>query len=73
MHGFKLKPSKCKLLETKVKYLRHIISENGIETDPAKIETVKNWSTPTSVKELRAFLGFASYYRKFIPGFSQIA
>ena len=73
MHGFKLKPSKCKLLQTKVKYLGHIISENGIETDPAKIETVKNWSTPTRVRELRAFLGFASYYRKFIPGFSQIA
>ena len=73
LHGFKLKPSKCKLLQARIKYLGHVISEEGIETDPAKIETVKNWSTPKCVREVRAFLGFAGYYRKFIPGFSQIA
>ena len=72
-HGFKLKPSKCKLLQTKIKYLGHVISENGIETDPDKIETIKNWPQPKRVRDVRSFLGFASYYRKFIPGFSQVA
>ena len=73
MHGFKLKPSKCKLLQTRIKYLGHVISEDGIETDPDKIETIKNWPRPGRVRDVRAFLGFASYYRKFISGFSQIA
>ena len=72
-HGFKLKPSKCKLLQNRIKYLGHVISEEGIETDPDKTETVKNWPRPKRVRDVRAFLGFASYYRKFIPGFSQIA
>ena len=72
-HGFKLKASKCRLLQTRVKYLGHVLSENGIETDPDKTESVRNWPTPQNVKELRAFLGLAGYYRKFIPNFSKIA
>ena len=72
-HGFKLKASKCKLFQTRVKYLGHVLSENGIETDPEKTESVRNWPTPQNVKQLRTFLGLASYYRKFIPNFSKIA
>ena len=72
-HGLKVKPSKCELFRPEVKYLGHKVSREGVQTDPAKLEAVRNWPTPTSVKELRSFLGFCSFYRRFVKGFSQIA
>ena len=72
-HGLKLKPSKCHLFRTSVKYLGHVISEDGVETDPDKITALKNWPTPTNHQEVRSFLGFAGYYRRFIAGYSKIA
>ena len=72
-HGFKLKASKCKLLQNRVTYLGHVLSADGIETDPDKTESIRTWPTPKNVKELRSFLGLASYYRKFIPNLSKIA
>ena len=71
--GLKLKPRKCKLFATKVEYLGHVVSERGIETDPKKIEIVENWPKPSSVTEVRSFLGFCSYYRRFIEGFAAVA
>ena len=67
--GLKLKPSKCKLLRTSVKYLGHVVSDRGVETDPEKTLTVTTWPTPCNTKELRQFLGFASYYRRFVKKF----
>lgn len=51
----------------------HVISSNGVSTDPAKIEAVAKWQRPRHVSELRSFLGFASYYRHFVQGFAKLA
>lgn len=51
----------------------HLISDKGVATDPAKTEEVAKWPRPTHVSELRSFLGFASYYRRFVEGFARLA
>ena len=72
-HNLKLKPSKCELFKERVSYLGHEVSEEGIHTDPSKIEAVKSWPVPKNIKDVRRFLGFTGYYRKFIQGFAAIA
>ena len=71
--NLKLKAKKCNLFKKEVIFLGHKISEKGIETDPAKVEAVQNWPTPTNVTELRSFVGLCSYYRRFIKGFAEVA
>lgn len=71
--NLKLKPSKCMLFQASAKFLGHIVSENGIQTDPDKISAIKNLGTPTKPKEVKSFLGLASYYRRFVQGFTNIA
>ena len=70
--GLKLKP-KCYLFQTSVHYLGHIISEHGVETNPQKIQCVKEWPIPTCTEEMQQFLGLVTYYRKFVKNFAQIA
>ena len=71
-HNLKLTAKKCHFFQKRVKYLGHIVSEEGIQTDPDKIDSVKSWKTPTSTKEVRQFLGFTGYYRRFVKGYATI-
>ncbi|XP_037831364.1 uncharacterized protein LOC119616983 isoform X3 [Kryptolebias marmoratus] len=70
--GLKLSPEKCKFFQSSVRYLGHIVSEKGVETDPEKIDSLKSWPVPRNLKELRSFLGFAGYYRRFIKDYAAI-
>ncbi|GKG22637.1 putative reverse transcriptase domain-containing protein, partial [Tanacetum coccineum] len=65
--------SKCEFWIPKVQFLGHVIDSQGIHVDPAKIESIKDWESPKTPTEIRHFLGFAGYYRRFIKGFSKIA
>ena len=69
----KLKPKKCHLFQKKVAYLGHVVSEDGVSTDPEKIEAIKLWPVPGNQTAVRSFLGLASYYRRFIKGFAALA
>ena len=71
--GLKLKLSKCDFFKTKITYLGHVVSGDGIEIDPRKTEAVKNWPKPQTVTNVRAFLGFTNQYRKCIPNYAHIA
>jgi transposase InsO family protein len=70
--GLKLSPSKCFFMQKEVTYLGHIITSTGIRTDPKKIDKVKEWPHPKTVKQLRSFLGFCGYYRRFIKDYAEI-
>ena len=71
--NFLLNPAKCSLFRRKLEYLGHIISADGISTDPKKIEKVANWPTPQTKQHLHSFLGLAQYYARFIKDFAKMA
>ena len=72
-HQLYAKLSKCQFWLDSVTFLGHIVSAEGVSVDPQKVEAILNWKPPTSVTEIRIFLGLAGYYRKFVEGFSKIA
>lgn len=72
-NSFYIRASKCSFGVTSLTYLGHIISAAGVQPDPDKIEAVKAWPYPKSVKQVRAFLGLTGYYRRFIERYAQLA
>ena len=69
----KLKPSKCEFVKQEFTSLGHVVSKCGIQTDPKKLEAICKWPVPTNVTEVRSFLGFTNYYRRFIKKYVQVA
>jgi len=71
--NLKLKPSKCKLFQSRVRFLGHVVSVSGIECDPNKISCITSMEFKHSVSDLRKFIGLTSYYRSFCPNYSIVA
>ena len=72
-HQLYAKFNKCEFWLSRVGFLGHVVSGDGIYMDPQKVEAVENWEQPTMVTEVRSFLRLVGYYRRFIEGFSKIA
>ena len=68
-----LKPKKCHFFKRQVEFLGHIVSQDGVRTDPQKVEAIKEWPIPRRVRDVRAFLGLTGYYRRFIQDYGKIA
>jgi hypothetical protein len=73
VHRLKLQPDKCEFMKKEVCYLGHRIIAEGVRPDEGKVNAVRNFPVPTNTRQLKAFLGIAGYYRKFVPRFSPIA
>jgi hypothetical protein len=71
--GLKLGKDKCSFRKTQLEFLGHIVGRDGLQPDPRKVEKVRDWPTPRTVKDVHSFLGLASYYRQFMKDFSKIA
>ena len=71
--GLKLNPVQCKLYQLKTKFLGHVVSERGVEPDPEKVRAVVDWPTPRNLTEARAIVTLATYYRRFVGSFAEIA
>lgn len=68
-----VKLSKCEFFQRRISFCGYFISEEGVATDPFKVKAVENWPTPSTLTDVRAFLGFANFYRRFIKGYAPIA
>ena len=71
--NLKLKPEKCNLFRRSVKFLGHVISEDGIQPDSDKLKSVRTWPVPKAKEEVQSFLGFVSYYRRYVQNFASLA
>ena len=71
--NLKNNPTKCAFFQTKVQFLGHVISKNGLEADPEKVKAVQNFPLPQNQTDVKSFLGLCSYYRRYIKNFAMIA
>jgi hypothetical protein len=72
-HKLYAKLSKCEFWLKQVAFLLHVVLKGGISVDPSKVQDVLSWKTPTSVSDIRSFLGLVGYYQRFIEGFSKMS
>ncbi|XP_074298209.1 putative mitochondrial protein AtMg00860 [Silene latifolia] len=72
-HKLFVKPSKCYFGAVQLEYLGHVISRQGVATDPSKIAAVAEWPQPKTLKQLRRSLGLTGYYRRFIQNYRAIS
>ena len=71
--GLKVASKKCHFFQAEVNFLGHIVSKEGVATDPSKIKSIIDWPQPKNVKEVRMFSGLCAYYRRYVEGFAKIA
>ncbi|XP_050714146.1 protein NYNRIN-like [Eriocheir sinensis] len=71
--NLKLSPKKCSLFQHEVPFLGHVVSRDGVCTDPQKVAVVEKWPVPTNVAEVRSYLGLCTYYRRFVQDFASVA
>ena len=71
--GLKVKPSKCVLFKRDIEFLGHLVSVSGVDPVPDKLKAIRDWPTPHCLRDVRAFFGLASYYRRFVRNFASIA
>lgn len=72
-HRFFIKLSKCAFGQRQIEYLGHVVSGAGVQVDQSKINAILDWPSPSSVTELRGFLGLTGYYRKFVRNYGILA
>jgi transposase InsO family protein len=72
-YGLYVKLSKCEFHITRTEFLGFVVSPNGVEADKERLRTIQEWPEPTSVRDVRVFMGFVNYYRRFVKGFSSLA
>ena len=72
-HNLRVKLKKCSFYKSEMPFLGHVLSEGKVSVEPEKVEALQHWKRPlTTVKQVRQFLGLASYYRMFVPGFATL-
>ena len=70
--GLSLKPGKCEFFGPQLEYIGHVVSKEGIETNPKKIAAIVSWPRQMTVAQVWSFLGFCNYYQKFIKHYAQV-
>ena len=73
-YNLRIKPKKCEFFQSRISFLRHVLHDGQISPEHSKVEALEKWRGPlTTVRQVRQFLGLASYYRMFVPNFSAVA